>query len=303
MRAAILTIPQPIQKRPLMLADIPRPEMQAWACAPEGSRLRRVPHRSAHRRRRAAASPRAADSRPSDRRRRRRRSDRGAARRDARRRLLDGRHRRHLLVLPPRHGESLRRAHLHRLHAWTAAMPSMRWPAPISFSLCRRRSTTCMPRRCCAPASSASAACAWPASSRASASGLFGFGASAHLAIEVLHAWKCEVYVSTRGESHRRLAESLGAKWVGDETDRPPGRTRPRHHLRAQRRCGGGGAGQPAQGRSRGHQRHSSGSHSAIRLRQPAVGRAPDPQRRQHDPRRCPRLPASLPPRSGCIPR
>jgi len=52
--------------------------------------------------------------------------------------------------------------------------------------------------------------------------GLFGFGASAHLAIEVLHSWKCDVYVSTRGESHRRLAESLGAKWVGSETDKPP---------------------------------------------------------------------------------
>jgi alcohol dehydrogenase, propanol-preferring len=52
--------------------------------------------------------------------------------------------------------------------------------------------------------------------------GLFGFGASAHLAIAVLHAWKCEVYVSTRGESHRKLAESLGAAWVGRERDKPP---------------------------------------------------------------------------------
>jgi alcohol dehydrogenase, propanol-preferring len=52
--------------------------------------------------------------------------------------------------------------------------------------------------------------------------GLFGFGASAHLAIAVLRAWKCEVYVSTRGASHRKLAESLGATWVGTETDRPP---------------------------------------------------------------------------------
>ncbi len=52
--------------------------------------------------------------------------------------------------------------------------------------------------------------------------GLFGFGASAHLAIAVLRAWKCEVYVSTRGESHRRLAETLGAKWVGSERDKPP---------------------------------------------------------------------------------
>ena len=52
--------------------------------------------------------------------------------------------------------------------------------------------------------------------------GLFGFGASAHLAIAVLHAWKCEVYVSTRGKSHRELAASLGATWVGSETDKPP---------------------------------------------------------------------------------
>jgi alcohol dehydrogenase, propanol-preferring len=52
--------------------------------------------------------------------------------------------------------------------------------------------------------------------------GLFGFGASAHLAIAVLRAWKCEVYVSTRGDSHRRLAETLGATWVGNETDKPP---------------------------------------------------------------------------------
>lgn len=52
--------------------------------------------------------------------------------------------------------------------------------------------------------------------------GLFGFGASAHLAIAVLNAWKCEVYVSTRGDSHRRLAESLGATWVGSEEEKPP---------------------------------------------------------------------------------
>jgi len=52
--------------------------------------------------------------------------------------------------------------------------------------------------------------------------GLFGFGSSAHLAIAVLRAWKCDVYVSTRGKSHRGLAASLGAAWVGNETDKPP---------------------------------------------------------------------------------
>ena len=52
--------------------------------------------------------------------------------------------------------------------------------------------------------------------------GLFGFGASAHLALPVLRAWGCQVFVSTRGESHRRLAQDLGADWVGSETERPP---------------------------------------------------------------------------------
>jgi alcohol dehydrogenase, propanol-preferring len=52
--------------------------------------------------------------------------------------------------------------------------------------------------------------------------GLFGFGASAHLAIDVLKYWGCEVYVSTRGESHQKLARDLGAAWVGGATDRPP---------------------------------------------------------------------------------
>jgi propanol-preferring alcohol dehydrogenase len=52
--------------------------------------------------------------------------------------------------------------------------------------------------------------------------GLFGFGASASQAIEVLRHWNCEVYVSTRGETHRKQAESFGAKWVGKEDDRPP---------------------------------------------------------------------------------
>ena len=52
--------------------------------------------------------------------------------------------------------------------------------------------------------------------------GLFGFGASAHLALPVLTAWGCEVYVTTRGESHRKLAELLGAKWVDGEKDKPP---------------------------------------------------------------------------------
>jgi alcohol dehydrogenase, propanol-preferring len=52
--------------------------------------------------------------------------------------------------------------------------------------------------------------------------GLYGFGASAHLMVPVLRAWDCEVYVATRGESHRAFARSLGADWVGNATEHPP---------------------------------------------------------------------------------
>lgn len=52
--------------------------------------------------------------------------------------------------------------------------------------------------------------------------GLFGFGSSAGLVIQVLRAWECETYVVTRGEKHRKRAESLGANWVGDEEARVP---------------------------------------------------------------------------------
>ncbi|MBD5656797.1 MAG: zinc-dependent alcohol dehydrogenase family protein [Candidatus Eremiobacteraeota bacterium] len=52
--------------------------------------------------------------------------------------------------------------------------------------------------------------------------GLYGFGASAHLALPVLKSWGCTVYVATRGEEHRAFAKRLGADWVGAETGRPP---------------------------------------------------------------------------------
>jgi propanol-preferring alcohol dehydrogenase len=52
--------------------------------------------------------------------------------------------------------------------------------------------------------------------------GLFGFGSSASLAIPILQSWKCEVYVVTRGESHRNDAASAGATWIGDENEKPP---------------------------------------------------------------------------------
>lgn len=51
--------------------------------------------------------------------------------------------------------------------------------------------------------------------------GLFGFGASAHLAIQAALHWKCEVFVFTREEHHRRLALEMGAAWAGGGQDDP----------------------------------------------------------------------------------
>jgi len=52
--------------------------------------------------------------------------------------------------------------------------------------------------------------------------GLFGFGASAHLAIQVALHWGCEVYAFTREEHHCRLAREMGAVWSG-KTEADPG--------------------------------------------------------------------------------
>jgi len=54
--------------------------------------------------------------------------------------------------------------------------------------------------------------------------GLYGFGGSAHIAIQVAVHWGCEVYVFTRSEAHRALATELGAHWVGQAEDEPPAR-------------------------------------------------------------------------------
>jgi len=54
--------------------------------------------------------------------------------------------------------------------------------------------------------------------------GLYGFGASAHVVIQVARHLGCEVYVFTRSEEHKRLAKELGAAWVGEARDEPPAR-------------------------------------------------------------------------------
>ena len=52
---------------------------------------------------------------------------------------------------------------------------------------------------------------------------LFGFGASAHLALQVLVHWGCDVAVLTRADRHRELARELGASWVGAADELAPG--------------------------------------------------------------------------------
>lgn len=52
--------------------------------------------------------------------------------------------------------------------------------------------------------------------------GLFGFGASAHLGIQVLRYWGCDVSVFTRSAGHQAHARELGAIWVGRAEDTPP---------------------------------------------------------------------------------
>jgi propanol-preferring alcohol dehydrogenase len=51
--------------------------------------------------------------------------------------------------------------------------------------------------------------------------GLYGFGASAHLVLQLARYQGCEVYVFTRAENHRRLACDLGASWVGGVEETP----------------------------------------------------------------------------------
>jgi propanol-preferring alcohol dehydrogenase len=52
--------------------------------------------------------------------------------------------------------------------------------------------------------------------------GLYGFGGSAHLAIQVLKHWGCRIFVMSRGGVHQELAKELGAEWIGSAAEPPP---------------------------------------------------------------------------------
>lgn len=51
--------------------------------------------------------------------------------------------------------------------------------------------------------------------------GLVGFGASAHISIQVALHWGCDVYVFSHTEKHKRFAKEMGATWVGEVGDDP----------------------------------------------------------------------------------
>jgi propanol-preferring alcohol dehydrogenase len=52
--------------------------------------------------------------------------------------------------------------------------------------------------------------------------GLYGFGASASIALQIARYWKCWVYVFTRNPQHQRDALNMGAVWVGEAQNEPP---------------------------------------------------------------------------------
>lgn len=52
--------------------------------------------------------------------------------------------------------------------------------------------------------------------------GLYGFGASAHITIQIARHWGCAVYVFSHRDEHQALARELGAAWVGHSADSPP---------------------------------------------------------------------------------
>jgi propanol-preferring alcohol dehydrogenase len=53
--------------------------------------------------------------------------------------------------------------------------------------------------------------------------GLYGFGAAAHITVQVATHAGWEVFVFTRGAEHRALARELGAVWAGETADAPGG--------------------------------------------------------------------------------
>jgi len=52
--------------------------------------------------------------------------------------------------------------------------------------------------------------------------GIYGFGSSAHIMIQIALHRSCQVYVCSRGNKHQKLAQEMGATWVGKADEKMP---------------------------------------------------------------------------------
>ena len=182
-----------------------RAECRAPTSAVAGcrARLRRVPYRPARQRGRPARAP--ARRHPGTRGRRRRR--RAWARMPATFAAGDRvgiawlRHTCGLCRTAPRGGEPVPGLPLHRLGRRRRLRRIRHRPCGLRSTSCRPATPTTSSRRCCAPASSATAPCGAPGCRRAAGSGIYGFGASAHITAQVALAQGAEVHVHDPGRA------------------------------------------------------------------------------------------------------
>ena len=174
----------------------------------------------------------------------------------------------------------------------TAAMPSTPRSAPISLIRCPKAldAIHVAPLLCAGIIGFRSLRVAGV--ERGERVGLFGYGSSATLTIAGPALLELR---SLRRHAQRSRASrpprAAGATWVGDENARPP--------VPLDRAVTFAPAGSVVvsalaslrKGRSGRHQRHPPRPDARLRLRHAALGRTPDPQRGQHDPPGCARLP------------
>ena len=120
-------------------------------------------------------------------------------------------------------GKSVRSSDVYRLHGgWR--LRRIRRRAARRSSIRFRTNLSRRPSRAAAVRRDHRLPLPAPFRNRAAAGGwrFYGFGAAAHVAIQVARHWGAEVYACTRGAKHQQLALQLGAVWAGEAADEPP---------------------------------------------------------------------------------
>ena len=251
----------PAEERPLFAPISIRRRPASGEVADRGRGLRRLPHRPPHPRRRGggaashrarATRPRAASSRSARASRASRPGDRVGvgwiASTCGRCAVLRLRTREPLCLGERSPGGDRDGGYAERMTA------DARWVYPAARRI-RRRATR---RRCSAPGSSAIRSLRLSGIAPGGRLGLFGFGASAHLAIQVARHWGCEVYAFTREQRHRELALRDG-RGLGGRSGRGSGRASGRGgDLCAGGRAGAGGARAPRRAAERSRSTRST---------------------------------------------